>query len=673
MGNYHKIELDNSITLEKLKERLRSLLDRRTDSYSDSVVQSCFDALERYWTSKVNGQFVVVPKWNEIAPEAVAVILEDMFSNPNRLTEAALRSRDESLLNGGSEQDLIRCKSAVGDHLLVQGEGVILNDYLYAPVIHRLGLSSSGISPEALGKKFQRTSSFDDLTREQAYVSLPARLEQSIEVIKQFDSLESSKGLVMKSDESLLDIVLNEAKQNIDSTGRIVLLKSPRTLASRLNFINYLNTEYNDSKPYDATVRFRYPDQFTRLLNSSDTHFMDHFDYEMSDMVSRTKYRNEIAFRKISFSKMEEAILADPFIRNRFLAVNKHYKTLLDENPELREAISEGEPAYSAFLNTHEEYRDVVERTRDIARSELRRLFFNSEFGFLTPREKERLDKLSGDVLDHFADKEKERPSYTAISLEGNSSNGESKDSGLPALIETPRRRRSDPYDPLQDVEARKFISDVVDDDVTLEGIISTNVGTKANGKDKVYYYAFKFGENEEYRLLEPIGQPHNATFVVESNLPFEEFCEALSRMKVSLDRFEANDEMMRIYQSIDGKELIDCPNRVKLIIENILKGVKAKEEISQETGEEATRSLPLAMEIVRNSDAGNGSIKPITLQELSEFVTGRVEIGNLKEAERYIAHVYVATEPAISEAQKKKPIGVADKLVATPERKTGR
>ncbi len=642
MSKFQKIDIDVSSNIEKLREKLRLLLeDKSLCMYSEEEERSCYDALEKYIREKYNDSFLDLSDMRKLPQAVQAIILEDMLCFPNRLTEGVLHARDLKM-QGLDPSTTVECGSARSNHLISTAEQELLKDYIYIPTIQRLGLGTRGIISSDLVSKFKRTFSRDinePVTDAQAYAVLAERLEQVVAVLKKFDAISTKDTRLVSGNQSLLDIVLRDAKVNMGSSLRIALFQSPHVLTKRLNFLNFINTAYNAKKKYDASISFESPQQLVNLLLASENRFLNSFDYEISDMMSLLKYKNEETGKKISYSKMEELLVEDPFIRNKFLENNKFYKTMLNSNSALKEALEEGKKAYDAYIKSH---KDDEEAIKDEAMAQFRRLFLNSEFGVLTENEKERIQYLSKETIEKSASDKFEEATYTVVDMTPNNKRGSNPLGHLPPVDSTPKRRRSDKYDPLRDPVARDFITNVIDEDISYEGVIGTNVGTKVAGRDKVYYFVFATGENGRYKILEPIGQPHNATFVFRTEKNVRELAEILSKKKICLDRFVENKEAIRIYHSTKHGELNDCPNRLRLIAEALM---GPRKEETSEKADETDFSDYSAQALSRRMLKTAISNSPITLEDLTNFSTQRVNTSELPDVKAYIARLYRATD----------------------------
>ena len=638
MSKFQKVDIDTISNIEKLREKLRLLLEDRTlGKYSEEEEHSCYDALEKYYEEKTSGTDLDMSNWRELKPEVIAIILEDMLCFPNRQTEHFMHSRDLNMKNL-DPSSTVECGSAISNHLVNTTEQSILHDYVYLPTFKGLEIGTSGISSSALLSKFKRTVPRGSISDAQACAVLAERLETIIPFLRKMDSITTKNTTLINGNPSILDVVLRDTKISLDSPRKVVLFQSPRIIANRLNFLNYLNTSYNAKKKYDTSISFGTPQQFVNLMLVRDEKFLEYFDYEISDMMGFIKFKNNELGRKISYSKMEELLLNNPFIRKNFLANNKFFRDLLDENPSLLDALSRGEKEYSVYSKSH---LDIEERMKDIARTQFRRLFMNGEFGTLTEPEKEKMQYLSKEAIEISNSSEIEEASYTVIDMTPNEQrSGSSSISHLPPVDSTPKRRRSDKYNPLKDPIAREFITHVISDDISYDGVIGTNVGTKVGGRDKVYYFVFSVGENGKYKVLEPIGQPHNATFVIQTSKDVRELAEILSKKKICLDRLVANKEAIRIYHSTKQIDSSDCPNRLRLIAESL------RSHGNDEDKEEETEFPEFfAQALSRKLLEAGISRKTSTLDELADFSTQRVKTEELPILKAYIAKIYQATD----------------------------
>ncbi len=557
MSKFQRIDISHILDTSVLREKLKHLLENKEpdEKYSAEKERSCYDALERYIEAKKTGtpfdSTILREMKLEEYPELMGIVMQDMLSLPTVQTERLLHSRDNHLSSLGKESSTM-CGSAIGNHWITITEERALQNHVFEPTMQNLGLGTAGISSKMLVSKFRNSFSHGSMSEAQIYSALSSRLEQVIEILRQFDEISPKDNPLVKGEASILNAFLRDAKNNLQNGNKIALFQNPRVLLSRLNFLNYINTTYNGKKKYDASISFDNPHQLISAMLMSDVRFLDYFDYEFSDIMTSLKYVNNQLDKKVSYSKMEEIVLHDPLVLDGFMENNSNYKEMLDKYPELRKAIREGEKAYTAYINLHPEQQQMIENMKDEARTQFRRLALNSEFGTITPGEKRRLDRLSKETLERTSSKAIEEAQYTVVDMTPGMQRGNPSGSisHLPPIDRIPKRRSGDKYNPLTDPVARSFITDVVDDDIIYEGIIGTNVGLKAKGRDKVYYFVFRVGENGEYRVLEPIGQPHNSTFIVKSDQQLSEFAQVLSKKRISLDRFVANEEAIRVYHA---------------------------------------------------------------------------------------------------------------------------
>ena len=341
--------------------------------------------------------------------------------------------------------------------------------------------------------------------------------------------------------------------------------------------------------------------------------------------------------KSVSYDKMRTALSTDLSIMKDFLNLvnNNRIRDYLYSYPEFTEAYNKGEPYYSRFIKENDKFATIDRMLKNEAENQLMKLFMSNEFGEITEKDVDRLNALSSSTLTKINKNALEQAEYQIVDLPSNPSNG---GGGGEPSNHPPHHRPRVVYNYLEDPVVSKYLNEVLDDDIQFEGVFATNIGTKVPGRRFVYYYVFSPTECSDYKIIEPIGQKNNRTFMLRTKLDFEDLCEQLSLKRKCLDDLARSGEVIRINHAGPDVETVNCPNRMKLIasvaeeIEKKRKNLETSEEVPNETG---------LVNEYRNHSAQK---EEVSLEQLSAFVTKQISILDLDEVKKYIAKIYKGT-----------------------------
>ncbi len=608
MADIKKISLTTDINIDTLKAKLKYLYSCRTNGeYTKADMKAGFDLLEEYWkhknsTNREEAQrffdSLVDPLWKMIKPEVQAVLLEDMMINANYSTEYFLFKKDKEVqemksnflknTNGSSDPSLrffptttiFSSGNVANEHLFGLVDFGLIRDYIFDATFKKYGFTN--MSVDMLGGEL------DGIRRKYFAITQNKKFDRIIAMIYGAQNMEHCMEIGKQSkhftEEAFIKNIRDCIKDPYDRR-KMIIAQDPKATLARSNLLEHI---MNNPKEFKS-------DSLDGLSN--DTYV------EMLMLDEQTLYNSDLNGLKPEIDKACRLIeYSDP------------------EEPDLKPL-----PFYVITDYVLKHMNKEKEGFREVSELELKRLFINYAFGNFDKKQRDIMRRYYVEASNYHKLMEEEiedSANYEVVDVDIERGENYATTEHKRRLEDVPRKPRKKimPFE-ITD-EDKEYINGAKGKDLRWTGkVLSTTVGSKAEDKNRLYYFVFA---TDHYYILEPVNQGNNATVIVGADTDVKELAKNLSNKNMSLDMLAESGEAIRVYHERDKDgEYNKNPNRLKLIAQVV-------SQTSQSIIDLRRRNLKKQC----NPDAF------VTMEELSEMAVSRVAKEDVPKISSYIKDI---------------------------------
>jgi len=603
LADFKKVSIPD-VNIDSLKAKLEFLYSHRTlGLYDEAERKSGMELLGEYWKHKNSTNREEAQRffdnldevlWRTLKPEVKAVLLEDMMVNASASTEHFLFRRDNRLkaMKNSYEKNVSREDGSVSqrffatntifnggnianEHLFGLEDYDLIRNYIFNATFEKYGFSNIGDGTFG-GEIDGIRSKYIDVTRNK-------NLSEMISLIYAAQNMEACIEMSKQSRLFTKEAVINNVRGSIGNRNKMIIAQNPRYVLARINLIEYITShpeEYNDT-----LLQFPSEEAYMNVLMLSESQLYNKDFGGLRPEIERSYKLVEYSDpRKPEIKPLPFNLVRDYVVR---------------------------------YLK--KDFKEKVEASR-----ELKRLFINYAFGNFSEKERNILTKYYIGAAEYYQNLEEEivdpnNFSVFEVDIEPSESTSSGSSENHHDGVKRPRKKIK-PFEITE--EDKEFINSAVDKDLRWTGkVLSTGVGTKAEDKNKLYYFVFSTGG---YYILEPLNQGNNATVIVKADTDIDNLAGRLSAKNMSLDSLAESGEAIRIYHQREANgEYKRIPNRLKLVAQVISKTEKSISELRRQ-------------ELLRLSDVKD----LLSREELSKLAISKVQVEEVPKISEYIGQI---------------------------------